>query len=1184
MSPANRPSPPILACALFVLSLLLAPAALPAQASQTQKEEIPQTSGFLPEPWELSSITGLSWVEDNEWMKPMRDTFQEAEGDINVSSSQMWVSVKDKFDALGSMKANYRDNQKMYAERCSDPSGAGYDPASCENLKQGLEEQRKVIEFGEENPDTVKRIQSAGKVWVLVIHTNDIDTGWKMLKEQSIASYQAKQKPLANIPLGEETLWWGDDTVAFTYTRIQDYIVCAMVQPSQFVRPVVQKVLNKINPQTLVVTVSLPGPHVPVPGGDRGSETVPVTVNVSYKRGKPVPGLGVALSIVDPDRYPFLELPAPGEMEAQKTGDGGNWRVDLATSKPEHSEDLSGFPLEVAFDVQVFDKAGGQVAAERGSFPLGVSLFHGRTLGPEDPETAPHILKGRREPPPGVVPGAVADRLFIDSSSAEGGDFHVLFSLPRSTKTVTLLWPDEDCHLPLQYKLLVLNTPPGAVKELDREIDLLSPAEHEKRIKYFVDQFLQKMPLKAQAKGQIRSKLRGLPFLADSSASVPFYGSTMRKWTNALYLPAADVKTYWAEHLVTGDDPAYSLCFHELGHFLHLGLVETNKLDWIAKLRRGATHDTWTPPNASMKTQFYTSYAEGTADFFATLMYRFVDDNYPGFKTSLYYNPGYLLRFWQSGVEAGALHFGGCRVEGVQTRFLMSFYGSAAANRPATVFGDYLRTMFLKKRSDFLSAILPWIWSHPARTINDWTAMKRRFGGMVNPNLDDLAARFRIDPCMPQLRLLAHTYSDETKDAVQTEIDGVPTPIPGAWPGIPIAPGQTVKVMKGRLFMRMDPPVSYFSGITAFPGSEFRLLSISKIEVTAGKVVIPYSMDAKVGPNARVTHRATVFVVEATPEGGAIVQVAEGEVEVATDRGSRVVGAGGAAAVDPGGEIRDLPPVTAAQFAEPFEGMEPKDFPNPFRQESGPAETVVQVAAPPPVKKPKEPEPPPPPVAEEPPPPPPPPPPAASPKPAGTVYVSLRDIREECFLRKSKSETCDLVGLDECKKVDDRFAYHQGLVVRGLGARVKGKGFDRLAVVVAPLGQDGSLEQDRLCTAEDGFQHCQALPAGIHPASLFQGYDSWVLLPDGFAAVGYGMRVNKGQLKTLVLHGRRLAGGEWKGAVERFAGGIEPDKPAECEVIHEDRLLVGLGATVRQSDISRFYVGSAAVEVKRLAP
>jgi len=413
---------------------------------------------------------------------------------------------------------------------------------------------------------------------------------------------------------------------------------------------------------------------------------IPIEIKVVDQDLKPLKKGSVSLEIINSEKLSFISI----EKDSGFLNGKGEYSTFILTRKPEENRDyvfLKDVPLKLAFRITVEDGEGNFLGDKKLTFPLGMALLHGWTVGPD--------MKPRYEPDPPVV---YPKTYYLASQRSFEGEFYILVRIPspteRKAKEIYLKWTDT-CHLPLE---LLLEKPLKAGEKIEvrkGKVDILTPEEHEQRIKQWVKEFLQAMGFDNGCLSKTLSNLQKLPVRYNvSGASVPHYARGGFESVGHIDIFDSDTE-YWGSKAFKGVDPPYTILFHEIGHFVHKQMVDR----WIEaclwdKFYLGAEHSTWRPPEAKTeKGKRVTSFYENTADFFAYLMYKFLDKHHPEFKDSIYYDPGYLEDFDTTKKAMAALTYGGYKVEGIQTTFLRYLYGNFVKISPARVFGDYLRIM-----------------------------------------------------------------------------------------------------------------------------------------------------------------------------------------------------------------------------------------------------------------------------------------------------------------------------------------------------------------------------------------------------------------------------------------------------------------------------------------------------------
>ncbi len=98
-------------------------------------------------------------------------------------------------------------------------------------------------------------------------------------------------------------------------------------------------------------------------------------------------------------------------------------------------------------------------------------------------------------------------------------------------------------------------------------IDLLSPEEHEKRIKYLVNEFVNEMPLKSDNKNFVLNKLDSLFIRYNTNLlENPGFNDNLIH-SNVIYAPGSK-GDYWSKVFVNDEYPSFTMIMHVMGHFL----------------------------------------------------------------------------------------------------------------------------------------------------------------------------------------------------------------------------------------------------------------------------------------------------------------------------------------------------------------------------------------------------------------------------------------------------------------------------------------------------------------------------------------------------------------------------------------------------------------------------------------
>ena len=639
---------------------------------------------------------------------------------------------------------------------------------------------------------------------------------------------------------------------------------------------------------------------VPIPSVDGVKQKIPIQIKVVDQDSKPLKKGIVSLQIVNPEKLPFVSI----EKEDGLLNKQGDYLTSIITRKPEENEDyvfLKDIPLQVSFRIEIKAEEGGLLGEKEITFPLGMTILHGWTVGPD--------MRPRYEPePPKIYPPKI---YHLASQASPEGEFYVLARTPldteRKAKNIYLKWTNA-CHLPLE---LLLKKPLKAGERIEvrkGKVDILTPKEHEQRIKQWVGEFLQAMGFDNGYLSKTLSNLQKLPIRYNvSGASTPHYSRGGFESIGCIDIFDEDTD-YWGSKAFKGVDPPYTIFFHEMGHFVHRQMVDR----WIEaclwdKFYLGAEHSTWRPPEAKTeKGKKITSFYENTADFFAYLMYKFLDQHHPEFKDSIYYDPGYLEGFDKTDRAMAALPYGGCRVEGIQTTFLRKLYGHFGQTAPARVFGDYLQTMDSFKEESW---ILKWV---PARNIEEWVEMKRKYKGMQEGNLDVLAQKFRVIGC--DTGITAYAQGNLTIK-INQNLYQLKEGINGT---VNLTPGETVQIKEGASIIYVnDPKGGKRTYLFVKKGTVFQFLSFKEVKVIQGEVAFygPIIIHAS---KSIIKSKGTSAVVKVKDNGEVVVQVVEGRIDVVTLEVQQELSEGEQIQITKSGTVKSIQKINKNQVIESF--------------------------------------------------------------------------------------------------------------------------------------------------------------------------------------------------------------------------------------------------------------------------
>ena len=643
-------------------------------------------------------------------------------------------------------------------------------------------------------------------------------------------------------------------------------------------------------------------------------------------------------------KLPFITLDArPQTLDAT-----GKWSVPVTVRKLVPSEvfSLADLPMAAEFEVAI-EMPRWHTAIARATFtvPLGAFIMMGSTVGPDykkrytplAPEaiTALHLAYPER-----VKAGEVRNVHLLGQVNSQG-DFWTLVRAPeRGDSTDILLQWSNLCKLPL---LLPIGGRGGfkpdmvgkkQLLQFERaagNIDLLSPEEHEARIRDLVVDFVRQMPLKSGPRGDLVTQVKNLTFTYGETATRPHWNGS------GIVLPG-EKRELWGKEpygrIAKGERAMYVLAFHEIGHALHEFTVEKlGRIAWVRKLTYGAAeHATWEPakvtmpmptvgaPGLSWKVRRKAvAFTEATAEFFAWCMYNHLDKAHAdAFGKSVYYERDYLAQFDTDTLALAACHHGGWEIEGVQATFLRALY----AGLPAPLaYGDFLRTMALYQGEHFF---LRWV---PARAIDEWVAMKLKHGG-PGGDARALASKFNIvgGPAI---------FLQVARSGV-VRVNGNAVRMGGDQAHFQrLVVGDKVAIESGQYLVNFTATSSKAGVMDAIrvgamavrEGCEFEITGPLDVQLVKGRFASGGVNTAT--PVGMVRHKKTSYVVEIGADGATTVEVVDGAIEIETARGKTEVDEGKAVHVDRGGGVRPVPPRGSQALRDGYDPTAPAAIPAP---------------------------------------------------------------------------------------------------------------------------------------------------------------------------------------------------------------------------------------------------------------
>jgi len=469
--------------------------------------------------------------------------------------------------------------------------------------------------------------------------------------------------------------------------------------------------------------------------------------------------LKAELAVKQQNKIPFIHVTNPDLLMDSLGNAGFNVTIDEPALSDYAS--LADLPLQVVFKATIMLESTGQVIAEKElSLPVGMTLLTGKTVDAG--------FKPRKEPsPPELYPVSFQ----LANQADDKGNFYILFNttlfdkeidklkqyaertgkpLDKSSLKLLINW-SENCSLPLTYELpdsIIKTLKAGVSLSIGRHgnFDLLTPAGHELRIKKYVEEFASEIPLNDEAKSYLFSKLDKLQFNYNvKSISTPTFSDNLT-YSGTIDIPVSN-KEFWATKINENTDPAYTLIFHVMGHFLQQAVLTNGHryYNFLAKKCNGSKF-LYTRPIDELQYLFdnsaYVSFNEAGADFFTYLLYRFLEKKHPEFITnSIYNHQGYINNLKNNEViNSVQKKYPPWLVSGSQTSFLINYYGDECATKPTAVFSDFLL-------NSLQFAVLT-RGTGPAATINQWilakhlTYQSKKYAGNTDPNT--LAERFSL--------------------------------------------------------------------------------------------------------------------------------------------------------------------------------------------------------------------------------------------------------------------------------------------------------------------------------------------------------------------------------------------------------------------------------------------------------
>ena len=419
----------------------------------------------------------------------------------------------------------------------------------------------------------------------------------------------------------------------------------------------------------------------------------------------------VEIQLVNPEQYPFIDVTnALGVID-----ESGRYETDITIGEPnpKNYSSLNEIPSSAAFHVHFRNPRTNEIVHEQTvERPIGMTLLHGQTVGPN--------YIPRQEPLP---PEFLTTSYQIANEADEKGNFYILFNttlfkkdidrfknLAERTKELftmdvfdfALQW-SETCSVPLKYAIpdsIKDQIEPGNKMKLGKNgaFDLLTPVEHEFRIRQMVLGFIEKMPLKTNEKAEVINQLEKVSFRYGSTNDIhpPTLGNL--KEDNSIHT-LTSINQYWTHEFYKREgDPAYTMMLHSIGHLLQQSIVafENHYYDFLSNQCNGSSN-LWTYENMEEKGGLFDpsgfiAFHEAGADFFSYLFYHYLNRQEKAFvDQSIYYDRGYVSLFSNDHLALDAKSkYPNDKVSGSQTSFLARYYGKDCLENPAAAYADFL--------------------------------------------------------------------------------------------------------------------------------------------------------------------------------------------------------------------------------------------------------------------------------------------------------------------------------------------------------------------------------------------------------------------------------------------------------------------------------------------------------------
>ena len=609
----------------------------------------------------------------------------------------------------------------------------------------------------------------------------------------------------------------------------------------------------------------------------------------------------VVISLKQPELLSFINITNPMGL----IDETGNYTTNINISEPniENYASLEEIPLSARFLIKLnHPQTHETMFEEELVIPIGMTLLMGQTIGPD------YKLR------PQLMPPEFHNTSYqIANEADEEGNFFMLFNATKYDQDTEkfkklaqrtnekfsldnfdfyIEWSEPNL---IQLKYFLADSVKTSLKAGHKVkignngfIDLLSPKEHEARIKYLVRKFIDEMPLKPDNKTFVLNKLDSLFFRYNTNSfESPGFNDNLI-FSNVIYAPKSE-NDYWSNVFVEEENyPSFTMIMHVMGHFLQQTICLPNHRyyeflsDKCSVSERLGLQQTISEESLFDKAEFI-SFSEASADFFTYLMFNFIEINEKDMlNKSIYFSLGYLDQIaTYSSVDANKQISPAFNVAGLQTSFLIDYYRDKCTYSPVKVYTDFL---FNQYQYSITSKS-----GHPAATINEWLSTKQLlykdeyFVSTENPIT--LANEYKLKYANERICLIPDI--DYTNSAV--DIGGKTISDFSQIPVVNIDTNTIINVIKGR-FTLLIPNEETKCIIKMEEGSVIRIGNNHAIKLLTGKFLFKTTANFHTSL-AHFVANSSYFNIQ-LDEKQTIISAYEGEISMTSENDVEVIRSG----------------------------------------------------------------------------------------------------------------------------------------------------------------------------------------------------------------------------------------------------------------------------------------------------